>query len=218
MIRRHLSTGTGFVMVIVAVTAMGLAVACGPDTTHYIALGDSIAEGRGATDEERLGYVGLFNEFYENDHDGPEQLTTYEQDGETSFSIIANQVADAVRLIRDEETDVEVVTLTIGGNDLLPLVGQDPCASDPVGQECQTKVAVALTNFSVNYPAVLGDLKAALDDDPGEEQLLVTTYYNPYKGTGSPFELTGDGALFGPTGLLTARRTRPTSPRVVSTT
>ena len=73
-------------------------------------------------------------------------------------------------MIRDEETDVEGVTLTIGGNDYLPLVGEDPCASNPTGNECRTIVAIALTSFSVNYPAVLSDLKAALDSDPGEEQ------------------------------------------------
>ena len=202
MIRRNLRTGTGLVAVMVTAIAVGMALACGADTTHYIALGDSIAEGRGATDEERLDYVGLFNEFYEKDHDGPERLTTYKQDSETSSSIIANQVANAVQVIGDKETDVEVVTLTIGGNDFLPLVGQEPCASNPTGRDCQTIVATALTTFSVNYPAILGDLKAALDSDPGEEQLLVTTYYNPYKGTGSPFELTTDGVLFGTDGTI----------------
>ena len=200
MIHGHSRFAVG--LAIVAVFTVGLAVGCGPDTTHYIALGDSIAEGRGASDEERLDYVGLFNEFYGIDHDGPERLTTYKQDGENSFSIIANQVADAVEVIRDEETDVEVVTLTIGGNDFLPLVGEEPCASNPTGNECRTIVAIALTNFSVNFPAVLSDLQAALDSDPGDEQLLVTTYYNPYKGTGSPFELVADGTLFGVDGTI----------------
>ena len=199
MIRRYLSPVVGIVL---AIVAAGAVIGCGPDTTHYIALGDSFAEGRGATDEERLDYVALFNQYYADDHSGPEQLTTYEQDGETSSSIIANQVFKAVQVIRGEETDVEVVTLTIGGNDFLPLVGEEPCASNPTGRECQTIVAIALTTFSVNYPAILGDLKAALDADPGEEQLLVTTYYNPYKGTGSPFELPADGILFGTDGTI----------------
>ena len=202
MIHRYFRTGVGLAVVMVAALAVGAALACGPDTTHYVALGDSIAEGRGATDEERLDYVGLFSDFYEKEHDGPERLTTYEQQDETSSSIMANQVADAVQVIRDEETDVEVVTLTIGGNDFLPLVGQEPCASNPIGRECQTIVGTALKTFSVNYAAILRDLKAALDSDPGEEQLLVTTYYNPYKGTGSPFELPTDGTLFGTDGTI----------------
>ena len=202
MIVKRSKSGVGLVLAVIAVVAVGTALGCEPETTRYIALGDSIAEGRGATDEELLDYVGRFNEFYENDHDGPELLTTYKQDGETSFSIIANQVANAVEVIRDEETDVEVVTLTIGGNDFLPLVGEEPCASNPTGDECRTVVAIALTSFAVNYPAILGDLMAALDSDPGEEQLLVTTYYNPYKGTGSPFDLVTDGVLFGSDGTI----------------
>ena len=210
---RYLRTGVTFVAVVVAALTVGMALACGADTTtYYIALGDSIAEGRGATDEERLDYVGLFNEFYKEDHDGPERLTTYVQQDETSASVMANQVANAVQVIADEETDVEVVTLTIGGNDFLPLVGQEPCASNPIGQECQAVVATALMAFSVNYPAILSELKAALDSDPGEEQLLVTTYYNPYKGTGSPFELPTDGILFGTDGTIdcAANATDPT--------
>ena len=203
MIHRYLKSGAGLVVLIGVIVTAGMALACSePVTKHYIALGDSIAEGRGATDPERLGYVGLFNGFYEEDHDGPETLTTYEQQDETSASIMANQVANAVHMISDEDTDVEVVTLTVGGNDFLPLVGQEPCASNPIGQECQTIVAASMTAFSVNYPAILDELKAALDTDPGEEQLLVTTYYNPYKGTGSAFELPTDGILFGTDGTV----------------
>ena len=202
MSSRYMRTGVPIVAVVVVLLAVGMALACGPDTTHYIALGDSVAEGRGATDGERLDYVGLFNEFYQKDHDGPERLTTYVQQAETSASISANQVANAIQVIGDKETDVEVVTLTVGGNDFLPLVGQEPCASNPIGLECQGVVAAALMAFSVNYPAILADLRAALDGDPGEEQLLVTTYYNPYRGTGSPYELPTDGILFGTDGTI----------------
>jgi hypothetical protein len=81
MILTHSRSGAGLVVAMIAAVAMGVTLGCGPDTTHYIALGDSIAEGRGATDEERLDYVGLFNELCENDHDGPELLTSYKQGG-----------------------------------------------------------------------------------------------------------------------------------------
>ena len=202
MIHRQLRFGGGLVLAVVAALTVGMTIGCGPDTTNYIAIGDSIAEGRGATDQETLDYVGLFNDFYETDHDGPERLTTYEQDGETSCSVIANQVVKAAAVIRDDETDVGVVTVTIGGNDFLPLTTEEPCASSPTGGECRTIVAIAMTNFSVNFPAVRNDLKTALDSDPGDEQLLVTTYYNPYRGTGSPFELVTDGILFGPDGTI----------------
>ena len=212
MTSRYLRTGTPVVAVFIATLTLGMALACGADTTRYIALGDSIAEGRGATDQGRFGYVGLFNDFYQEDHDGPEILTTYVQDGETSGSIMAKQVANAVQLIGDDDTDVEVVTLTIGGNDFLPLAGQEPCASNPIGQACQVVVGTALMAFSVNYPEILSELKAALDADPGDEQLLVTTYYNPYKGTGSPLELVTDGIFFGADGTIdcAANATDPT--------
>ncbi len=212
MFRRYFRTSVPVVAVVVSAITVGMALACGPDTTRYIALGDSIAEGRGATDHESLDYVGRFNAFYEKDHDGPELLTTYVQQDETSSSIITNQVANAVQVIGEEDTDVEVVTLTIGGNDFLPMVGQESCASNPIGQECQVAVGTALMVFAVNYAAILGELNTALDADPGEEQLLVATYYNPYKGTCSPFDLPTDGIFFGADGTVdcAANATDPT--------
>jgi len=203
MSSRQLRAGVSGVAVVVVVVTVGLALACGSETTtHYVALGDSIAEGRGATDADKLGYVALFNEFYQEDHNGPETLTTYQQQDETSASVIANQVANAVRVIVDDETDVEVVTLTIGGNDFLPLVGQEPCKSNPVGPDCQAVVGAALVGFSQNFPVVLGQINVALASDPGDERFIVTTYYNPYRGTGSPFELPTDGILFGTDGKI----------------
>ena len=180
------------------------AAGCGGGSSPalYIALGDSIAEGQGATDEARLGYVGLFYDHYQEVHKGPERLTTYGQDGETSSSISDNQLANAFEVIGDDETDVEVVTLTIGGNDFLPLVSQEPCSSDPTGLNCRMVVATALTTFGVNFQAILQELTAALADDPGEEQLLVTTYYNPYRGTGSPYTAPTNGVLLGLDGVI----------------
>ena len=218
MFRRNMRTNTRVVAVVVAMLSVGLALACGPGTTRYIALGDSIAEGRGATDEERLDYVGLFNQFYAEDHDGPEILTTYVQENETSASIMENQVANAVQVIGEEETDVEVVTLTIGGNDFLPLAGQEPCASNPSGLECQAVVGNALMAFSVNYPVILGELKAALDADPGEEQFWSPHTTTPIRAPAARWSSPRTGSFSGVTGSSTARPTPPTPPRRVSTT
>ena len=106
MSNRYVRAGVPVVAVVVTVVTVGLSLACGSETTtHYIALGDSIAEGRGATDEDTLDYVALFNEFYQEDHDGPETLTTYQQQDETSASVGANQIANAVQVIADDATD-----------------------------------------------------------------------------------------------------------------
>ena len=82
-------------MVAVVVTA-GVVVASRPDRTHYIAAGDSLAVGQGATVEGQFGYTGLFNRFYRKDHRGPERYTNVAVSGENSTVFSGDQL-DAVR-------------------------------------------------------------------------------------------------------------------------
>ena len=90
----------------------------------YVALGDSLAFGIGATDPATTGYVPLFFEFLEDEGD-VEVLTNLSVPAETSGSMISGgQLAAAVATIADPDNDVEVVTLDIGGNDLLGLLGR----------------------------------------------------------------------------------------------
>ncbi len=187
---------------IAAVAATGVVLAIPPKLTHYVALGDSIAGGQGATVQERFGYVPLFYKTYKKDHRGPERITTYEENSVDSSSIIDVQLGNALQVIGSEDSDVEVVTLTVGGNDFLPLTSAEPCASDPAGQACQLLVGKALLGFSGNYQTILTQLTEARASDSGDEKLLVTTYYNPYQGTGSPFEGPAHGALFGLDGTV----------------
>ena len=197
-----------FAVVVGVVVAIGVAVSAGvvfagrPATTHYVALGDSIAAGQGASVEDRFGYAAVFNQFYRVDHRGPERHDNLAVPGENSSSFFDDQMAGAVEVIEDTDTEVEVVTLTIGSNDLLPLLRSEPCASAPGGPECQGAVGVALAGFAGNYTAILTGLTGALATDPGEGRVLVTTYYNPYDGTGHPFETPVDITLVGVDGTI----------------
>ena len=42
-------------------------------------------------------------------------------------------------------------------------------------------MAAVLNDFAVNYAQILAELTQALEADPGNESLLVMTYYNPYE-------------------------------------
>ena len=160
---------------------------------YYMAVGDSVAVGQGASVPERFGYVGLFNQFYQADHRGEEGLANLAVPGETSAGFRSGQVARALETIHDPDTEIKVVTLTLGISDLLPVFRTEPCASDLGGAACQKAVATARTTFADNYLSILAQ-------DPGEGRVLVTTYYNPFDGTGNPLEGPVDAALLGSNG------------------
>lgn len=178
------------------------AAAAAPATRQYIALGDSLAYGIGASDRTRTAYVPLlFQYFMQPRNENVRILHNLSFPGETSDSFIARgQLAEAVALIADPTTDTRVVTLDIGGNDLLFLTFTEPCKSDPGGAACQALVDAQLRKFAVNYSVILTTLQAALAHDPGKETLFVMTYYNPFLGAGNPyaeFAPFADDALLG---------------------
>jgi hypothetical protein len=51
--------------------------------------------------------------------------------------------------------------------------------------------------FSTAYPTILPGLPAALASDPDGARLVILTYFNPFSGTGSPYEAAVDQALLG---------------------
>jgi lysophospholipase L1-like esterase len=166
-----------------------------PPPDYYLAVGDSVAVGQGASVPERFGYVGLFNQFYQADHRGEEGLANLAVPGETSASFRSGQIARAREAINDSDTEIKVVTLTLGISDLLPVFRTEPCTSDLGSAACQQAVATARTTFADNYLSILAQ-------DPGEGRVLVTTYYNPFDGTGNPREGPVDAALLGSDGAV----------------
>ncbi len=182
----------------------------------YLALGDSLAVGVGASAPDQFGYVPRLFEFFSRPRHG--KVTTLRNlgvAGETTTSMCGGdcsavltgqvqtgQLAEALRVIGDRRTNIRVVTLDIGGNDLLHLLqpGQ-PCAS-PGDPTCAAAVAQALEQVTANYPVILEALTAALAEDPGHERILVMTYYNAFSGTGSPYDALTRRALLGADGTL----------------
>jgi len=190
---------------LLATAGPGLAFADGGHEDHgdrgvYIALGDSLAVGTGASTPAHLGYVAWIHRATIPGHT---TLANLSRGGETSASMLVagGQLDQALAAIA-APSDVEVVTLDIGGDDLLPLLGSEPCASDPAGDPCRGVIAAQLAGFNANFPTILGTIQAALAADPGDEAFAVMTYYNPFSGAGSPFEAPVDGALFGLDGVI----------------
>jgi lysophospholipase L1-like esterase len=128
----------------------------------YIALGDSISEGLGASSPAK-SWVRLYYGYLTASGSGVTQLENLAFRGHTTADLRTLRLRGAVRLI-DEASDTLQVTVDIGLND-----GCD--ASDP-----QCPVAD-------NLRVILTTLDEALAHDPGDETVQIMEYYNPAVGT-----------------------------------
>jgi lysophospholipase L1-like esterase len=156
----------------------------------YLALGDSVAAGVGA--QAGAGYVPLLGALLETGYNPAANKATPNKSvdfgvvnlalgGATTATLIQNQLPAALALIeerrsdRDPRNDVEVITLTIGGNDVFtPVVGA--CLLDPTPTDCQQVVDTALGAAEAGITGVLREL---VDVAGRRAEVVVTTYYNP---------------------------------------
>ncbi|HEV8648834.1 MAG TPA: SGNH/GDSL hydrolase family protein [Actinomycetes bacterium] len=154
----------------------------------YLALGDSVAAGVGASDRAVTGYVPrLYDLLREEPSCQPLGspgcrslvLRNLAVGGATSTTLLAGQLPAAVAELRarngdqNPRNDVEVVTIDIGGNDVFGVVPS--CTAGPTPQ-CLALVQARLTTFATNFTQILGALRAAAG--PGTV-IVAMTYYNP---------------------------------------
>jgi lysophospholipase L1-like esterase len=131
--------------------------------TRYVAMGDSLTQIGSATDQR---YPERFFSFLDS-AGAADDLANVGISGETSGSLLnETQLTDAKQRINDPNTDTTVVTIDIGGNDLL-----NACHPDRPGfnfEACQP----AIQTFATNLEAIFDELDTALGDDPGSEQVI----------------------------------------------
>jgi lysophospholipase L1-like esterase len=183
---------------IVATLASLLFLSCGTsaESFTYLALGDSLAAGTGASDPLTRGYVPLVHA-----HLGDEvELVNLGVGGATSADILeeGDQLDQALEVIGDrandddDGNDVEVITIDIGGNDLLPLTREgSPCLIDPLPAACLEEIARVMSEYEDNLSQTLRALRGAALDT----RIVVVTLFNPLLGSGSSLEQTADVAI-----------------------
>ena len=185
-----------------------LAAACGssaetePLTGVYLALGDSLSEGIGASDQEETSFVALVHEALGSDV----ELMNFGVAGDTSQDLIDEQLDRATDEITtrnsdaDPDNDVAVVSLEIGGNDLLEiffkLVLPGTCPNVEMGlsnPECVQQVRETLDTYGPNLDEILTRLREADPDMP----IFLLTLYNPFSGGNAMLDELVDLALEG---------------------
>ena len=100
--------------------------------------------------------------------------------GVTTQIVIDEQLPQAVAMLQarnhdaNPRNDVEVVTITVGGNDIFGPVTS--ACLQPVPSGCAAAIGTAFASFSTNYATILARLRAAAGPDT---PIITMTYYNP---------------------------------------
>lgn len=173
---------------LLAVAACGSAAERQPLAGVYLALGDSLSAGNGASDRDETAFVPLVHAAL-----GPQvELMNLGIPGDTSDDLLNGGPLDqAIAEIEQRKADsvagneVAVVTLEIGGNDLLNLFFElvVPAICPNVRDSLNTPRCVdafhdALDTYEPNLEAILDRLKKADPDLP----IFLMTLYNPFSG------------------------------------
>lgn len=166
--------------------------ASGPSA--YIALGDSLSTGVGASSPETT-----FVELVHQSLGSGIELMNLGHSGDTSDDLLQGgtlgRAVDAIKARNgddDTSNDVRLVTLEIGGNDLLGIyfslvqTGTCPNVQTALAKpECTQALHDALDGFRPNFDTALDRLREADPDVP----IVVMTLYNPFDYLGAIGEL-----------------------------
>ncbi len=143
---------------------------------EYIALGDSVAYGVGASPPEQSGYAGVFYQQYLKRLQPNLLYKNLAIPGETSASFVARtksrsqleKTLDELDAAQKAGRRVSPITLTIGGNDMLA-----------ARTASQSEKQATLARFDTNLQNILTQI-AQHTELGGKTDLILTTYYNPF--------------------------------------
>lgn len=187
-------------LLLVAVRAAAPEPAYAAPEPVYLALGDSLAFGSGADDPAAKGYVGLVASALrtaDRYEDSGLTLINLGDPGATSADLVqpGGQLDQALEEIRRRADDsvsgneVEIISIDIGGNDLLTLAGPgSTCLTAPAEEPCLRRLGDLLRDLQSNLRSVL----EALREEAPEAAIYAIDLYNPYSGTGTAIEAIAD--------------------------
>jgi len=143
-----------------------------PPPLTYVSLGDSLAVGVGASEPERGSYAPLYRSRLETETGRRTRLVQLGVSGETSESFLRGGDGRPSQLARAREAlrrnPGAVVTLSLGGNDLLRVVNSPDATRER-----------AVLRYTENLDRILRELSRASDPAP---RVVVLTLYNPAPG------------------------------------
>lgn len=143
---------------------------------NYVALGDSIAKGYGLDDVEHESYVGRVSNAL-GDKYGAVHLTNFGENGLTSedlLEILTDEDNEEHDLYLRKIREADIITLSIGSNDLLQYLSQD-IDIDNLRENGDKIFLEACENFEKNIPQIVD----VINENAPDAQLFVNNIYNP---------------------------------------
>jgi lysophospholipase L1-like esterase len=160
----------------------------GSDVPVYLAMGDSLAFGVGAEDPASGGYVGRTHEaLRESDRyrDRGLELVNVAVPGARSADLPAPGGQLERALTATEGRRIELVSVSVGANDLLALAAADsPCAVDASGPECGREFSEVMRGLQENLTSALAQVREGAPD----AGVYLVGLHNPFAGTGGTLE------------------------------
>ena len=166
----------------------------------YLVLGDSWAAGQGASDADATSYAALVAQALRSRFGEALELRSLAVGAQTTEALVDGQLPQLVELVQQGE--VRLVTLTIGGQDLLQYVSEPVCLQDPADLGCP--LGDGLFEVEQRLDRILRELREA----GPEVAIAIQLYPNLFSGTGHQFDRPTDTAFGLLNGVITgvARR------------
>jgi lysophospholipase L1-like esterase len=136
--------------------------------TKYVALGDSIAFGIGATSQD--GYVSLLRDRLEQT-EGKVRLDNKAVPLIDTNDLLLQLRDDLPNGVRSGVQNAQILTVSIGGNNLLDCANGDYTSLD---LPC---MASGVSSFQSEWPQILAEIRTQIGS---RARLYVMTIYNPY--------------------------------------
>lgn len=175
--------GVIIISIICGVNAMPIIYVSSGDsvstTIRYVALGDSIAYGYGLDSREEDSYVGQVRTYLEGKYDYV-VLKNFGCNGLRSgelLDILTNQENEDYRRYRATLQYADIVTISIGSNDLLHLITLDSDMKELI-QTSEWKFREACQEFAENFPKIINEIRKINPD----VEIYANNVYNPAKG------------------------------------
>lgn len=151
---------------------------------HYVVLGDSIAGGYGLKDADKESYAGRIAHVLENEYDAV-RVVNFGKNGlrsEGLLDILTNEKNEQYEAYRKELCKADLITLSIGSNDLLQYlsVGMD---FGKLQKQADEVFSGACEAFAQNIPRIID----AIHRQAPRARLFVNNIYNPCSDISFPF-------------------------------
>jgi lysophospholipase L1-like esterase len=148
-------------------------------TVRYVALGDSIAYGYGLEDREEQSYTGRIARYLESRYDCV-LFNNFGTNGMTSddlLDVLSNPENENYKKYRSTISYADIVTLSIGSNDLLQFLKVDR-NMDTMIENGEEIFDAACENFKKNFPQIIREIRKINPD----VMIYADNIYNPAKG------------------------------------